>query len=116
MLRFIATIKLKEATASQLFKRLNSYSRQHPLYHALKEFGKIPKSDFLYATPTSWNSDKRIEKQLNKGENVNKFARAVSFGNSQEFLYGEKIEQESAEGCWRLIKNAIICWNYLYLT
>jgi len=28
-LRFIATIKLKEATASQLFKRLNSYSRQH---------------------------------------------------------------------------------------
>ena len=47
ILRFIATIKLKEATASQLFKRLNSYSRQHPLYQALKEFGKIPKSDFM---------------------------------------------------------------------
>jgi len=31
LLRFIATIKLQEATASQLFKRLNSYSRQHPL-------------------------------------------------------------------------------------
>jgi Tn3 transposase DDE domain len=46
MLRFIATIKLKEATASQLFRRLNSYSKHHPLYHALKEFGKIPKSDF----------------------------------------------------------------------
>ena len=47
ILRFIATIQLKEATASQLFKRLNSYSRQHPLYQALKEFGKIIKSDFL---------------------------------------------------------------------
>jgi hypothetical protein len=23
---------------------------------------------------------------------------------------------EMAEGCRRLIKNAIICWNYLYLT
>ena len=57
-----------------------------------------------------------IEKQLNKGENVNKFSRAVSFGNNQEFLSGEKIEQEIAEGCRRLIKNAIICWNYLYLT
>jgi TnpA family transposase len=34
ILRFIATIKLKEATASQLFKRLNSYSRQHPLSHS----------------------------------------------------------------------------------
>jgi hypothetical protein len=41
ILRFIATIKLKQATASQLFKRLNSYSRQHPLYQALKEFGKL---------------------------------------------------------------------------
>ena len=31
-------------------------------------------------------------------------------------LYGEQVEQEIAEGCRRLIKNAIICWNYLYLT
>jgi hypothetical protein len=31
-------------------------------------------------------------------------------------LYGEKVEQEMAEGCRRLIKNAIICWNYLYLS
>jgi hypothetical protein len=29
---------------------------------------------------------------------------------------GEKIEQELAEGCRRFIKNAIICWNYLYLS
>jgi TnpA family transposase len=35
ILRFIATIKLKETTASQLFRRLNSYSKQHPLYQAL---------------------------------------------------------------------------------
>ena len=57
-----------------------------------------------------------IEKQLNKGESANKFSKAISFGNHQDFLYGEKIEQELAEGCRRLIKNAIICWNYLYLS
>lgn len=44
ILRFIATIKLKVTTASQPFRRLNSYSKQHPLYKALKEFGKIPKT------------------------------------------------------------------------
>jgi hypothetical protein len=27
----------------------------------------------------------------------------------------EKEEQEITEGCNRLIKNSIICWNYLYL-
>ena len=46
-LRFVATIKLKDTTASQLFKRLNSYSKQHPLYRSLQEFGKIPKSVFV---------------------------------------------------------------------
>jgi putative transposase len=40
----IATIKLKEVTASDLFRRLNSYSKQHALYRALKAFGQIPKS------------------------------------------------------------------------
>src|SRR2546425_9433871 len=57
-----------------------------------------------------------IEKQLNKGESANKFSKAISFGNNHDFLYGEKVEQEMAEGCRRLIKNAIICWNYLYLS
>jgi len=47
ILRFIATIKLKETTASQLFKRLNFYSKQHRLYRALKEFGRLVKSIFI---------------------------------------------------------------------
>ena len=57
-----------------------------------------------------------IEQQLNKGELTNKFSRAIAFGNNQDFLYGEKVEQEIAEGCRRLVKNAIICWNYLYFS
>lgn len=57
-----------------------------------------------------------IEKQLNKGEGSNKFSKAVSFGHSHEFIQGEKEDQEIAEACRRLIKNAIVCWNYLYLS
>jgi len=115
MLRFVATIRLKMTTASQLFKRLNSYSRQHPLYRALKEFGKIPKTLFILQYCDDLPLRQAIEKQLNKGEGSNKFSRAISFGHNQEFTYGEKEDQEIAEGCRRLIKNAIICWNYLYL-
>ena len=116
ILRFIATIKLKETTASQLFRRLNSYSKQHPLYQALKEFGKIPKSDFILRIIDDVELRQAIEKQLNKSESTNKFSKAISFGNNHDFMYGEKVEQEIAEGCRRLIKNAIICWNYLYLS
>ena len=42
-------------------------------------------------------------------------ARAVAVGNPREFTQAEKEEQEIAEVCNRLIKNSIICWNYLYL-
>ncbi len=46
----------------------------------------------------------------------NGFTRAVSVGNPREFLQAEKEDQEMAEACKRLIKNCIICWNYLYLS
>jgi len=116
VLRFIATIRLKVTTASQLFKRLNSYSKQHPLYRALKEFGKIPKSLFILKYCDILEFRQAIEKQLNKVESSNKFSKAVSFGHSSEFMQSEKEDQEIAEACRRLIKNAAVCWNYLYLS
>jgi TnpA family transposase len=116
ILRFIATIKLKETTASQLFKRLSSYSRQHPLYRALKQFGRIVKTIFLLKYIDDVELRQMIEKQLNKLESSNKFGKAVFHGNNQEFQYSTKEEQLIADGCKRLIENAIICWNYMYLS
>lgn len=116
ILRFITTIKLKETTASQLFRRLSSYSRQHPLYRALKEFGKIIKTIFLLKYIDDVELRQTIEKQLNKLESSNKFAKAVFYGNNQEFQQATKEEQVITEGCKRLIQNAIVCWNYLYLS
>ena len=115
ILRFIATIRLKVTTASQLFKRLNSYSKQHPLYQALKEFGKIPKTLFILKYIDEPEFRQAIEKQLNKVESSQKFSKAISFGHNHEFIQSEKEDQEIAECCRRLIKNSLICWNYLYL-
>ena len=116
ILRFIATIQLKITTASQLFRRLNSYSKQHSLYSALKEFGKIQKSLFILKYYDDCPFRQAIESQLNRVENSNKFSKAVSFGHSHELIQSEKEDQEIAESCQRLIKNALVCWNYLYLS
>ena len=115
-LRLIVTIKLKETTASDIFRRLNSYSKQHVLYQALKAFGQITKSLFILSYIDSVKLRQAIESQLNKVELANRFTRAVAVGNPREFTQGDKEEQEIAEACNRLIKNAIICWNYLYLS
>jgi TnpA family transposase len=116
ILRFIVTIKSKKSTASQLLKRLTSYTRQHKLYHALKELGRIIKTDFLLGYIDDVELRQMIEKQLNKVEASNKFSKAVFFGNNSEFQVADRDEQNIANNCKRLIQNAIILWNYLYLT
>ena len=113
--RLVATIKLKENTASDIFRRLNSYSRQHALYQTLKAFGQIIKSLFILRYVDDLDLRQAIERQLNKVELANRFTRAVAVGNPREFTQVEKEELEIAEACNRLIKNSIICWNYLYL-
>lgn len=115
LLRLVATIKLKENTASDIFRRLNSYSRQHALYQTMKAFGQIIKSLFILRYVDDLALRQAIEKQLNKVELANRFTRAVAVGNPREYTQTEKEEQEIAEACNRLIKNSIICWNYLYL-
>ncbi|HIN69118.1 MAG TPA: Tn3 family transposase [Methylococcales bacterium] len=116
ILRFMATIKLKEETASQLFKRLSSYAKHHPLYKALKEFGRIIKSIFILKYYDDVALRQRIEKQLNRIELSNKFANAVFFANGGEFQQSESEEQALATACKVIIQNAVVLWNYLYLS
>ncbi|MDX9806275.1 MAG: Tn3 family transposase [bacterium] len=116
ILRMIATLRTREVTASQLFRRLSSYSREHSLYRALKEFGKIIKTLFLLKYIDDVDLRKQIQKMLNKIEGSNKLANAVFHGKDREFRYAGKDEQLVADACKRLIENAIICWNYAYLT
>jgi len=116
MLRLAATIKLKITPASQIFKRFNSYTKQHKLYQALKAYGRITKTLFILTYIDDVELRQAIEKQLNKVEHSQKFASAVYYGGNQEFLQATKEEQQKTEACKRLIQNAIILWNYLYLS
>ncbi|MBY0545200.1 MAG: Tn3 family transposase [Gammaproteobacteria bacterium] len=116
ILRFMATIKLKHVSSSQLFKRLSSYARNHPLYKAIKEFGRIIKSLFILTYLDDVKLRQRIEKQLNRIELSNKFSNAVFYANNSEFKQASSEEQEIAVACKVLIQNSIVLWNYLYLS
>jgi len=116
ILRLSITLKERKTTATQLLKRLTSYSKQHRLYGALKEYGKLIKTDFLLNYIDDVVLRQRIEKQLNKVEASNKFSKAVFFGNNQEYTVSTVEEQNIANNSKRLIQNAIILWNYLYIT
>ena len=116
ILRFIATIKSHRSTASQLFKRLSSYAKDHPLYKALKEYGRIIKTQFLLTYYDDMELRQRIQKQLNLVEQANKFSRAVFFDNDQAFQDGSLQQQQAVMDCKLLLQNSIILWNYLSLS
>jgi len=116
VLRFMATINLKYTPASQLLKRLSSYAKEHPLYKALKEFGRIIKSLFILTYLDDMEFRQRIEKQLNKIEFANRFSKAIIGDNKQELEIGIKEEQEVMAACNIFIQNCVNLWNYLYLS
>lgn len=116
ILWLLVSIKLGETSASQIFKRLNSYSRNdNPLYLALKEFGRIVKSHYILRFIDDPELRRIVQKQLNKGESGNKLDKALAIGRPY-YTQTTKEEQETVESCKRVLKNAIVCWNYMYLT
>ena len=47
---------------------------------------------------------------------MKKFSNAVFYVNNSEFKQGSPDEQNIAVACKVLIQNAIVLWNYLYLS
>jgi hypothetical protein len=70
--------------------------KDHPLYKAIKEFGRVIKSLFILTYFDDVKLRQRIEKQLNRIESSNKFAKAVFYANNSEFKQADPEEQNIA--------------------
>ena len=115
LLRLVVSLKQKHVTASTLLRRLNSYSQQHPVYLALRELGRVVRTEFLLRYMDDQRLRKRIDDQLDKLESTHHFARAVFYGQNGQIPYAGKEEQQLADACKQLVQNTIVCWNCLYL-
>jgi Tn3 transposase DDE domain len=83
----------------------------------MKAFGQIIKSLFILRYLDEIELRQAIEKQLNKVELANRFTRAIAVAIQENILRQKKRNKKSQRVVInRLIKNAIICWNYLYLS
>ena len=116
ILRLVCTIKLGYSKASTLFRRLNSYSKQHPLYKALKDLGRLYKTKYVYQYMDDELIRKTVSGSLSKIESSNNFSKAITVGNNQELIWATRREQLIAEGCKRLIANAVNAYNLLLLS
>lgn len=116
ILRFVCTIKLGHEKGSNLFRRLNSYSRLNPLHKALKDLGRLYSTLYILRYIEQPKIPESVEGILSKVEHANKFAKAITLGNNQDFNWATHYDQQVAEGCKRLIMNAINYYNLLLLS
>ena len=77
---------------------------------------RIIKTQFILTFFDDVELRQQIQKQLSRVEQANKFSHAVFFDNDQAFQEGGRDDQELVNGCKLLLQNAIILWNYLYLS
>ena len=82
----------------------------------MKEFGKVTRTTFILKYYDDVELRQSVEKLLSHIEMMNRFAKAVFFGNNQEFQVATKEEQEKIVLCRLILQNAIVLWNYLYLS
>ncbi|WP_229365765.1 transposase [Fibrisoma montanum] len=116
LLCFLATMRLGYTQPSTLLKRLNSYARQHPLYRALKDLGRLYKTDYILRYVHDPDLRASVEGMLTRVEHSNKFSSAVTLGNNQAFRWATERERTIAAGCKMVIMNAINFYNLLYLS
>ncbi len=115
ILRIVASLKLGVTTSNQLFRRLNSYSKNNSLYEAIVEFGRIHRTLHIlkYMDDKAYRS--KIQTQLNKGEHLNNLDKVLAIG-APGYNVANKEDQELIVSAKALLKNVMICWNYMHLS
>lgn len=112
-LRVAASLKMGWVTASLLVSRLQAKPRKNSLTRALQEYGRLQKTLFLLRYTQDTDLRKRINRQLNKGEELHALRRAIFFANEGHIRKRHLEEQTEQALCLNLVTNAVITYNTL---
>jgi TnpA family transposase len=111
MMRVVMSLKKGYCTASTLIQKLQAYPRKHPVARTLQEYGRLEKTIHILRWYGDLKLRKRINKQLNKGENLHFLRAAIAFGKHGmiDGKEDEALDQQFA--CLNLVTNAVIIYN-----
>jgi TnpA family transposase len=115
LLRVPGSLKLGWVTASLLIGKLQSSPRRNTLAHALQEYGKLNKTIFILRYLQSEEYQRRVGKQINKGEALHALRRFLFFANQGQIRKRHTQEQANQASCLNLVTNAVVAWNTVYM-
>jgi TnpA family transposase len=115
LLRVAGSLKLGWVTASLLINKFQSHRRQGALLKALQEYGRLNKTIFILRYILDETYQRRIGKQLNKGEALHDLRAFLMFAREGQIRLRQLEDQENQASCLTLITNAVIAWNTVYM-
>jgi TnpA family transposase len=115
MLRLAGSLKLGVVQATAIMRTLQIRDRPTKLAQAVAEFGRIEKTLHCLTYLDDETKRRRTLRQLNRGEDRHKLARAVFHGKRGELRQRYREGQEDQLGALGLVLNIIVLWNTLYM-
>jgi len=115
VVRVVASIHARTASASLILHRLGSYARQHSVHQALSEIGRVEKTIHILHTLDDEEYRRRMGRELNKGEASHDLSRFLFFGK-EGTLRGRGFEdQRHSFSCLGVLHNAVVAWTTLHI-
>lgn len=103
VLRLAHSIREGKVSGALIMGNLGSYVRQNKVAKALREMGRIEKTDYI----SSESMRRRIQRGLNKGEAMNAMARAIFFGKHGELRERALQDQLQRASALNILINAL---------
>ena len=116
LLRIVLSIKTGSITASTILGKLNTYSHKNKLYQAFRELGRVIRTGFLLQYLGDPELRATIQRETNKSESFNGFAKWLAFGNGGVIPTNNRREMRKYLKYNHLLANLVIFANVALLT
>jgi hypothetical protein len=102
-------------TPSTLISKLQAYPRQNNLMYVLQSYGQLVKTIFICKYLLDITMRKKINAQLNKGEQLHGLRAYLWFGGDGVIRKKQENEQQITALSLNLLTNIVITWNTIYI-
>jgi TnpA family transposase len=116
LLRIVLSVKNGTITASTILGKLNTYSHKNKLYQAFRELGRVIRTGFLLQYLGDPELRAIIQRETNKSESFNGFAKWLAFGNGGVIPTNNRREMRKYLKYNHLLANIVIFANVAILT
>jgi len=95
--------------------KLQAYPRQNNLMYVLQAYGQLEKTVFICNYLLIPPMRKRINRQLNKGEQLHNLRAYLWFGSDGFIRKQQELEQQITAFSLTLLTNIVMAWNTVYI-